>query len=166
MIVHLKNFDQNTDNFAEIAKSNKKTIRIATKSVRVPFLIQRCLQRHPDVFQGLMCYNVHEALFLANELPNVDDFMVAYPCTQRCDVLAAVAFSKTFSSRHLTLMIDCVEHVSILDRLWGECQGSVFGKLSVCIDADMSSHQIPSVHVGVHRCVVSQRPLLPAFSHF
>lgn len=34
-----------------------KTIRIASKSVRVPALIARALNRHPDVYQGMLLYN-------------------------------------------------------------------------------------------------------------
>lgn len=74
-----------------------KTIRIATKSVRVPGLIARALSRRPDVYRGtpwrallrlhkersvgpqpspplpspgLMCYSPREALFLYETLPH------------------------------------------------------------------------------------------------
>jgi hypothetical protein len=62
-MVDIGAFDSNTDHFALMARHSGKTIRVATKSIRVPWLIARLQQRHPDVFQGLMCFSAIEAEF-------------------------------------------------------------------------------------------------------
>ena len=74
MLVDMDNFDHNVHLFANIAARAGKTIRIGTKSVRVPYLLRklrrplhssllvpllsagRCLQLREDVFKGLMCF--------------------------------------------------------------------------------------------------------------
>jgi D-serine deaminase-like pyridoxal phosphate-dependent protein len=58
------------------------TIRIASKSIRVPSLMQRILSTGPP-YKGLMCYTVEEAQFLATL--GFDDFLIAYPTQQVLD---------------------------------------------------------------------------------
>ena len=52
MFVDLEAFDANCDRFARLATHHGKSLRIATKSLRVPALIARCLHRHPEVYKG------------------------------------------------------------------------------------------------------------------
>lgn len=62
-----------------------KTIRIASKSVRVPALIARALNRHPDVYQGMLLYSVAAPLFLlVSELQTLQhDFTTLTPANRR-----------------------------------------------------------------------------------
>lgn len=62
-IIDLDAFDRNVAKLAEIAGRTGKTVRIATKSIRVPDLILRVLDSGPP-FRGLMCYTAEEAWFL------------------------------------------------------------------------------------------------------
>lgn len=150
MVVDLDVFDENASRMAAHARAHNKTIRLATKSVRVPALIGRCLSQFADVFKGLMCFSVHEALFLAGIVPEARDFLIAYPCVQRADVLAAMELMTAYNS-HVTLMVDSIAHVQLLAELWLECGGGSEHKLSLCVDVDMSYCVIPGLHVGVHR---------------
>lgn len=50
-LVDLDIFAENVKRFAQIAKKNGKTIRIATKSIRVPHLIQLIFQIDHSVFK-------------------------------------------------------------------------------------------------------------------
>ena len=136
----------------------KRTIRLATKSVRVPSLIRRCLQAHPDVFKGLMCYSVHEALFLSTLIPEEKDILIAYPCVHETDIQAAWQL-KSKHQVDVCLMVDCVEHVRKIDVLWSSLVwdgpnntngGLLDDRLAVCVDVDVSQRFF-GLHIGVHR---------------
>eukprot|EP00051_Salpingoeca_urceolata_P028858 m.488233 g.488233 ORF g.488233 m.488233 type:complete len:480 (-) comp25662_c0_seq1:327-1766(-) len=154
-LVHLPLFDANLRSFGTMARAHGKTIRIATKSIRVPHLIARCADLCPDVYKGFMCFSTHEALFLASAVPEADDFLVAYPVVQQGDVAAAARLALDMEKR-IHLMVDCAEHVTILDRLW---QNELAARdqpptqrLAVCIDVDMSYRPFGNfLHLGVHR---------------
>ncbi len=164
MLVNMDAFDANLAIFAAIARQEKKTIRLATKSVRVPALIKHCLEFQPDVFKGLMCFSVEEAVFLASEL-DLDDMLIAYPTVQRSDIESAAHLIIDLK-KAVYLMVDSVEHVVCLDEMWREVLSSrcvtqsgttspAFPlaeehMLPVCIDVDMS-FRIHSLHVGAHR---------------
>lgn len=149
MVVDLDAFDHNVNTAASICRQANKTLRLASKSIRVPTLIQRCLQLHPDVFRGIMCFSVSEALFLAETLPEARDFLVAYPCVQRADIAAARDLQRNYHAK-IVLMVDCVEHVRILDRLWHAADPAT--SLFVCVDFDASYRLFNSViHIGAHR---------------
>jgi D-serine deaminase-like pyridoxal phosphate-dependent protein len=64
-----------------VAAAHGKKIRLATKSIRVPELIERAMSVGGSTYRGLMCYSVEEALFLAqmSGLADVQDFLIAYP---------------------------------------------------------------------------------------
>lgn len=68
-------------NYCEIARNHGKKIRLATKSVRVPKLIQQIMDLGEGTIQGLMCFSSAEARFLCDEY-GFDDIMIAYPLVQ------------------------------------------------------------------------------------
>lgn len=154
MIVDLSAFDANAAAFARVARSHGKRIRIATKSLRVPALIERVLQRHADVFVGLMCYSAAEAAFWAAR--GQHDILIAYPTLQSCDVAAVFNAMNVNAGTLITMMVDCPTHVATLAAAWtamaaareaGSCP-----TLSLCIDADMSYRPVGgALHLGAHR---------------
>eukprot|EP00004_Rigifila_ramosa_P022880 TRINITY_DN6347_c0_g1_i1.p1 TRINITY_DN6347_c0_g1~~TRINITY_DN6347_c0_g1_i1.p1 ORF type:complete len:420 (-),score=98.85 TRINITY_DN6347_c0_g1_i1:30-1289(-) len=156
MFVDLAVFDANTAKFAAAAARHNKTIRIATKSVRVPFLIQRVLASSP-VFQGLMCYSVEEAALLAEQL-GVSDLLVAYPTVQPSDVEQAWLLAQ--NDVNVKLMIDSVAHVDALDSICRALeqnrtlQRGATRRLKVCLDLDMSYRPLGLAHLGVQRSPV------------
>jgi len=84
--VDLSAFDQNITSIASwIPKGSPLSIRVASKSVRVPALLKRILDYGPP-YRGIMCYSAEEARFLADQ--GFDDLLVAYPTLQVSDLAA------------------------------------------------------------------------------
>ena len=71
-LVDLDAFDRNAADMTRRAAD--RPIRVATKSVRCRYLIERALAK--PGYQGLMCYSLPEALWL-NALGTSDDLLVA-----------------------------------------------------------------------------------------
>ncbi len=142
MFMDLDAFDRNAEKFIGIARDANKSIRIASKSLRVPSLLRRFQELAGEVSQGVMCYSVAEAAFLADE--GFDDLLVAYPHIQPQDVRIAVELTK--QGKTIALMIDCVEHVELLASL----SGNGDAKLRVCIDVDASLKKFGQ-HLGAQR---------------
>lgn len=140
--VDLELFDANVQKLVGMAQG--KRIRIASKSVRVPALLQRVL-KHSDVFQGLMCYSSREAVFLSQQ--GFDDLLMGYPCWNERDILPIIEELK--KGKSITLMVDRPEHISHLDRI-AKAQNV---RIPVCMDLDMSS-DLPGLHFGVWRSSV------------
>jgi D-serine deaminase-like pyridoxal phosphate-dependent protein len=82
-LVDLKAFDGNISILRHQMSSHPEiTIRIPSKSIRVPSLMHRILSTGPP-FKGLMCFTVEEAQFLSTL--GFDDFLIAYPTQQILD---------------------------------------------------------------------------------
>ncbi len=118
MIVDMDMFHKNVDHFGFIAKQRGKKIRLATKSIRVPDLIEHVLQTRSDVYQNIMAFSISECAFLVQRLPFLKnhDLLVAYPTVQRTDL--EIAWKLRNQGVSITLMIDSKEHVNILDEFW------------------------------------------------
>jgi len=140
--VDLDLFDANVAKLVGMAQG--KTIRIASKSVRVPALLQRVL-KHSDVFRGLMCYSPREAVFLAQH--GFDDLLMGYPCWNGLDIQPIIQELK--KGKSIILMVDRPEHIAHLDRI-AKAQDV---RIPVCMDLDMSS-DLPGLHFGVWRSSV------------
>lgn len=146
MFVDLDTFDHNVDRLKSIAERHGKKLRPATKSLRVPELIQRLMERGAPIFQGLMCYSCQEAEFLASM--GFDDLLVAYPTVQQSDIEAAARLSN--AGKTVILMIDEFEHIEILSNIWSGLAAKA--PLRVCIDFDMSYRPFGDfLHLGVRR---------------
>jgi D-serine deaminase-like pyridoxal phosphate-dependent protein len=124
-------------------------MRLATKSLRVPALIRRALDRG-GVWQGLMCFSIEEARLLAEQ--GFDDLLVAYPAAQRSDLETALALHR--AGVDLKLMVDAVEHVERLEAFLGEDPPDA--PLPVVVDLD-ASLRVAGQHLGVRRSPV-RRP--------
>ncbi|MFC4078264.1 amino acid deaminase/aldolase [Salinithrix halophila] len=135
--------DRMEENIGFILKeAGKKRIRIASKSIRCVPLIRHILESG-DRFQGVMCFSVPEALFLSEE-HGLDDLLVAYPAWDASSLMRVGG--ELASGKRITLMVDCVEHVSRLDAI---AQGTDW-VFPVCIDMDLSVSW-PGLHFGVRR---------------
>ncbi|WP_082595263.1 amino acid deaminase/aldolase [Paenibacillus sp. Soil750] len=137
--VDLDLLDANIKAIAQEAGGKK--IRVASKSIRCPDVIRRILAADP-AYQGIMCYTVEEAAFLARQ--GFDDLLLGYPqwhAEGLTDVISLIGEGKT-----ITFMVDCIEHVEHIGRLATAKQVIV----PVCIDIDMST-DFPGLHFGVWR---------------
>ena len=136
-------FDRNAADLTRRAAS--RPIRVATKSLRCRYLIERALAQ--PGYQGVMCYSLPEALWLY-AAGTSDDLLVAYPTVDRkaLRVLAADAGAR----QHVTIMVDSAEHLDVVDRAVGDGHAEI----RVCLELDVSWRPLagrPLVHIGTRR---------------
>ena len=142
VVIDLDAFDANLADLTRRAAGTP--IRLASKSVRIPALIRRALA-DPGV-EGVLAYNVREALWLVGE-GITDDAVVAYPSVDRIALqqLAADPVART----GVTVMIDSAAHLDIIDAARTEA-GEPTAALRVAIDVD-AGLRWGSTHVGPKR---------------
>jgi D-serine deaminase-like pyridoxal phosphate-dependent protein len=121
VVVDLRAFDENARSLAaEVSRRRPGfTLRLATKSFRVPELLRRVLDSSP-VFQGLMCYSADELVFLADA--GFDDLLLAYPTLQKG---ALVAMAQRAGSKKISVVLDSVEGVEALACAAKECDATI-----------------------------------------
>lgn len=144
--VDLDFFDYNAREV--LNRAGNKQIRVASKSIRCRALLTRVLQSH-DRYQGVMAYHAREAVFLSHQ--GFDDILIAYPSSDATD-LAAVA-EEVARGKRLTLMVDCPEHIALVNR----AAKAKKVQLPLCIDVDMST-KFPGLHFGVQRSGIRSAP--------
>ena len=139
-VVDLDAVEANARTMLEAVRPGLK-LRIATKSLRVPWLLRHLLAldaRH----QGLMCWSAHEAAFLVGL--GFDDIVIAYPCA-RPDEAAAVA-ALNASGRRVRPMVDAPEHLALLEAA-AKAQDV---QIRAVLDVDASLRTL-GLHLGVRR---------------
>ena len=144
MFVDLDTLDENISRISELVSAAGKKIRIASKSVRVPALLKYILEKGGPHFQGIMCYSLPEAEFLASQ--GFNDFLVAYPTVGERDL--EIFHSLTHLGVKIVLMVDEPEQLEAIDEVW-ERKGALL-HARVCIDVDMSWKPF-GMHLGVFR---------------
>lgn len=111
------------------ARAGRKPIRLASKSIRCRPLQERVLER--PGFSGTLAYTLPEALWLAGH--GAGDVLVAYP-TVDVDALAQLVALAAERERAPAVMVDCVEHLRLIER----CGAGEAARVRVCIDVDAS----------------------------
>jgi D-serine deaminase-like pyridoxal phosphate-dependent protein len=139
MVVDLDAFDANADDLVRRAAGTP--IRVASKSVRIPALLSRVLER--DGFHGILAYTLAEALWL-EERGVSDDLVVAYPTVDR-EALGRLVASPAAAGR-ITLMVDDVAHLDIVDSV--RASQAVQVRVSIDVDAGL---RMGGQHVGPKR---------------
>lgn len=141
-IIDLDAFDANAADMERRALS--KPIRLASKSLRCRALQERALRR--DGFEGILAFTLPEALWLSEQ--GFRDILVAYP-TADADALAALArLTAERRDATVTAMVDCVEHVEMIER----CGAREEAPVRVCIDVDAGWHPLGGrVKIGAKR---------------
>lgn len=137
-----------------MATTSRKRLRVATKSLRVPALIDLATSLGPHL-PSLMCYSVKEAAFLVewstsnHEKCKFNDFLIAYPTVNIQDIL--LAYKHTCAGHKVVLMIDSELHAAIIATIIRTLpKEERKAKLSVCIDVDCSL-RVFGLHLGAHR---------------
>jgi D-serine deaminase-like pyridoxal phosphate-dependent protein len=138
-VVDLDAFDANAADLARRAAG--KPIRVASKSLRVPALIERALAR--PGFEGVLSYTLREALVL-HELGITDDLVVAYPSVDRGALSDLV--SSPSAAAAVTLMVDDVAHLDVVDSV----RSSKAVQIRVALDID-AGLRLGNQHVGPKR---------------
>jgi D-serine deaminase-like pyridoxal phosphate-dependent protein len=139
MVVDLDAFDANAADLAR--RAHGKPIRVASKSLRVPAMIERALAT--PGFHGVLAYALREALWL-EEQGITDDVVIAYPTVDRA-ALAHLLASPSAASR-ITLMVDDPAHLDVVDSV----RGSTDAEVRVALDID-AGLRFGGQHVGPKR---------------
>lgn len=139
LLLDVDAFDKNCKEIAE--KAQRKTIRVASKSIRSVPVLKRIFQSSP-VFQGIMSYSPYEAIFLADQ--GFSDILIGYPFWDEQAYIEIAKRNK--DERIITIMIDSLEHVQHVKNILA----NVDGKFYICIDVDMST-TFGTLHFGVRR---------------
>jgi D-serine deaminase-like pyridoxal phosphate-dependent protein len=147
MVVDLDAFDANAADLAR--RAGGTPIRVASKSLRVPALISRALGS--TGFAGVLGYTLAEALWLVEQGLS-DDVVVAYP-TVDTGTLSRLVESPSAAAK-ITLMVDCVEHLEVIDSV--RVSKAVPVRVAIDVDAGL---QLAGRHLGPKRS-----PLLAAES--
>jgi D-serine deaminase-like pyridoxal phosphate-dependent protein len=138
-VVDLDLFDANAADL--VRRAGGKPIRVASKSLRVPALIERALA-HPG-FSGVLAFTVAEALWL-HEHGISDDIVVAYPSVDTA-ALRRLASSPSAASA-ITLMVDDVAHLDAVDAT--RASRAVPVRVALDIDAGL---RLGGQHIGPKR---------------
>ena len=138
-VVDLDAFDANADDLARRAAGTP--IRVASKSLRVPVLIERALAHHG--FAGVLAYTLAEALWL-HENGTSDDIVVAYP-TVDSEALARLTASPSAAAA-ITVMVDDEAHLEVVDAT----RSSRAVPIRVALDVD-AGLRLGGQHIGPKR---------------
>jgi D-serine deaminase-like pyridoxal phosphate-dependent protein len=142
-LVDLGAFDRNAADLTR--RAGHLPIRVATKSLRCRYLIERALAR--PGYQGVMCYSLAEALWLYTAGTS-DDVLVAYPTVDR-GALRALAADQG-AREHVTIMVDSAGQLDVVDQALGDDHPEI----RVCLELDVSWRPLagrPLVHIGTRR---------------
>jgi D-serine deaminase-like pyridoxal phosphate-dependent protein len=150
-VVDLEAFDRNADDL--VRRAAGRPIRVASKSVRCRFLVERVLRRAE--FAGVMGYSLPEALWLTREWAGTDlaqvDILVAYPTV---DHTALRELAADDHARGLvTIMVDSVAHLDLVDA----ALGTDHPEIRVCLELDVSWRPLLGsdiAHIGTRRSPV------------
>ncbi len=142
-IVDLDAFDHNADDL--VRRAGGKPIRVASKSVRVRWLLERVLAR--PGFAGVMCYSLTEALWLSAADVS-EDLLVAYPTVDRVALRELALDPK--ARRRVTIMVDSLAHLDFVARVLGPGHPEI----RVCLELDVSWRPAPGLHIGPRRSPV------------
>jgi D-serine deaminase-like pyridoxal phosphate-dependent protein len=137
-------FDRNLDRMLAVLAARGTPLRLATKSVRVPALLRRALDRGGDAMRGLMCFAADEAEQLAAQ--GFDDLLIAYPTVQRRHLDAIARMTR--EGTNVSLAIDDVDAARAMDAA-GRAAGV---RLRAVLCVDMALEALGGrVHLGVRR---------------
>jgi D-serine deaminase-like pyridoxal phosphate-dependent protein len=143
-LVELDAFEANVDAIAGLVATRGRRLRIATKSIRAPALVERILARGGDRFQGLMTYTAAETEFWAAR--GQRDLLLAYPTMQPADLTHLVTAQR--AGAVAAVVVDDEAHVAALAAA-ARAGGVV---LPAVIEVDLSYRPVGArVHIGVRR---------------
>jgi D-serine deaminase-like pyridoxal phosphate-dependent protein len=145
VVVDRDAFDSNARDLTR--RAGGTPIRVASKSVRVPALLQRVLAS--DGFAGVLGYSLREALWLVDQ-GLTDDVVLGYPTVDRVALRRLLADESALAA--VTLMVDDPAHLDLVDEQRRGSPGSTAGaaEVRVAIDVD-AGLRLGRSHVGPKR---------------
>ncbi|HET6153162.1 MAG TPA: amino acid deaminase/aldolase [Marmoricola sp.] len=152
VVVDLDAFDANADDLLRRAAGTP--IRVASKSLRIPALLERALAR--PGFAGVLGYTLREALWLV-EHAITTDVVLAYPTTDRVAIGRLAADDAARAA--ITLMVDNAAHLDLIDA----ARGGVHASIRVALDID-AGLRLGRSHVGPKRSPLHDPAEVVAFA--
>ncbi len=140
--VDLDAFDQNLARLLLPAQVHGKQVRLATKSLRCPALIERAVARSGGLITGLMTFSARETLLWAER--GAADLLLGYPLAGPHDAQLLVQANRLTRA---AAMIDAPQHVAWLAAAARAAQVQV----PVWLDLDMGWRPLGGTHIGVRR---------------
>jgi D-serine deaminase-like pyridoxal phosphate-dependent protein len=132
--------------FDMLSRAGGRTIRIATKSVRVRGVLDAVLAL--DGYRGVLAFTLPEALWLAE---SIDDVVVGYPTADRA-AIAALAGSAKLAGR-VTLMVDSAAQLDLIDSIVPPAKRETL-RLAIDLDASWNSRLLG--FLGVYRSPIHE----------
>lgn len=138
VLVDLDAVDANADLLAGRLVRPDVTVRVASKSIRLPYVLRHLLGR--PRFAGLMTYSTAEMELLAEQ--GFDDLLAGYPVGRPVDADALARLAR--GGLRAVAMVDSAEHIELL------ASAADGAPIPVAIDLD-ASLRIGPAHLGVRR---------------
>jgi D-serine deaminase-like pyridoxal phosphate-dependent protein len=143
-VIDLDALEHNVGRLSQPLAGSGKTLRIATKSVRCPDVVDRIRATAGPVARGLMTYTASETAFWAER--GERDLLLAYPTVQREDTARLAGINAGGATA--AIVVDGTEHLEALGAA-GRAQST---RIPVVLDVDMSFRPLGSLlHIGVRR---------------
>ena len=143
-LVDLDALDRNLATLTATVSAAGKTVRLASKSIRVPALLRYIIERSGGAVRGLMTYTARESALLVAE--GHTDLLLAYPTLDRQDLDLLASLNR--GGAIVRPAVDCEEHVAALESAASRARA----RIPVVIDVDMSYRAaLGAVHLGVRR---------------
>ncbi|MBD3188936.1 hypothetical protein GF325_19065 [Candidatus Bathyarchaeota archaeon] len=130
-VVDMEAFDHNIEMFLKGMKATGKHLRVGTKSVRVPALIERAMKKFD--FDGLFLFHPNEIKYW-QETRGIQDFIVAYPIINIEEAETCTRGAARDPNAKITLMIDSTAHLHLLEKSAAKQDVN----LHVLVDLDVS----------------------------
>jgi len=141
VVVDRDAFDANADDLARRASGT--SIRVASKSLRIPELIGRALA-HPG-FSGVLSYSLREALWLVSG-GVCNDVVLGYPTVDKVAVQRLLRDEKALDA--VTLMVDDPIHLDLVDAQRRTADTDAVVRVAIDVDAGL---RLGRSHVGPKR---------------
>jgi len=138
MVVDLDAFDANAADL--VRRAAGKPIRVASKSLRIPALVERVLAK--PGFAGVLAYSLREAIWLVRN-GVTDDAVMGYPTVDRGGLADLLGDEE--ARGHVTLMVDHPAHLSLIEAA---APDGVKPRVAIDIDAGL---KMGRSHVGPKR---------------
>jgi D-serine deaminase-like pyridoxal phosphate-dependent protein len=135
-------FNHNLEKVGNYLKKVNKSLRLCTKSVRVPELIKQVEEK--DFVNGIFTYNSAEALFYAEKY-RINDILLGYPTMSSLDA-EELCKAASIEGVDITVMVDSVSHLNLLE----EAASKFNARLKILIEVDVADKFL-GTNVGVYR---------------
>jgi D-serine deaminase-like pyridoxal phosphate-dependent protein len=142
VICDIDAFNYNLNKAGNYLRKAKKSLRLCTKSVRVPELIKKVEEM--DFVNGLFTYNSAETLFFAEKY-HIKDILLGYPTTSAYDA-EELCKAATIEGVDISAMVDSTYHLDMLEKAASKYNVS----LSILIEVDVAD-KLFGTNVGVYR---------------